>query len=371
MARYTTQVRTICEKYAGRENAGDFDEIDQIIADSREKIFTADYPIYEGGSKAALETKILKHYYMREIGLETVGIWKHYLNTRMLEIMPFYVDYWQNSLNRLKIDGTVDLHRIIEETGTEAGTNTGTRDISGTDSKTYGKANTRSGNISTQDATANTKTGSIETADATASTKTGSISQGGTDTNVKTGSEQMGYNSTETRTPNTTTKDKYSDTPQNTLENVDQDTYLTNYRVVTETGTEGTAKTGTDTKTFQQVQDQRTLNTTETYNQVKDQKSGTITETFNQVKDQKSGSVTETFNSVKDQESGTDTGSSESTQTDDFARTGEHHFTRTEDTTGIGSSAELIAARAKILELLVNVDMMIISDLSDLFMRIY
>ena len=342
LAKYTTEVRSICEHYAGREEAGEFDDIDEIIGLARSHIFTVNYPIWENGSKSELETKILRHYYTREIGLETVGLWKHFLNTRMLEIMPYYVDYFNQSLNKLNIDGTVDLTKIINEEGSESGTNTGTRNIESTTDLDYGKNTTKTGNISTEDTTANTKSGSTALS--------------GNDVNVRSGSERTTFNDTSTRTPNLTEKNKYSDTPQGTLTNVDQDNYLTDYRNISQTGTETTAKTGYDDLTYNNVTDTLTHGKTETYNNVKDQKSGTVTETFNSVKEQEGGSDTEEKNSL---------------QTDDFANTGEHEYERTERITGIDNAYNLVMAKEKILNLLVNIDVMIISDLSDLFMRIY
>ena len=91
MSKYTTEVRYICEMHSGFP----VDEMqdhtpDEIISASRSKIFDFSYPIYESGHKPELETKILKHYYTREIGAETVGLWKLWLNDTLNLIMPKY-----------------------------------------------------------------------------------------------------------------------------------------------------------------------------------------------------------------------------------------------------------------------------------------
>lgn len=49
-----------------------------------------DYPIFEESYRSKLNEKILNHYYMREIGFETAGLFKRYLNVKMNEIMPYY-----------------------------------------------------------------------------------------------------------------------------------------------------------------------------------------------------------------------------------------------------------------------------------------
>lgn len=49
-----------------------------------------DYPIFDENYRSKLNEKILNHYYMREIGFETAGLFKRYLNVKMNEIMPYY-----------------------------------------------------------------------------------------------------------------------------------------------------------------------------------------------------------------------------------------------------------------------------------------
>lgn len=91
MSDYTTQLRFICESYAGRTAEGSvFDDIDTIIDNSRSKVFDFDYPIFDESYKPELETKIINHFYTQEIGQETVGLFKQRLKTKMREIMPYY-----------------------------------------------------------------------------------------------------------------------------------------------------------------------------------------------------------------------------------------------------------------------------------------
>lgn len=90
MSKYTTEVRTICENYAGYSHYSGGMNVSDIIEKSRTKIFDFSFPIFDEKYRSVLETKILKHYYTREIGLETVGLWKLKLDTKMNEIMPYY-----------------------------------------------------------------------------------------------------------------------------------------------------------------------------------------------------------------------------------------------------------------------------------------
>ena len=56
------------------------------------------FPIFDENYRSVLETKILRHYYTREIGFETVGLWKHYLKTKLNEIMPKYNKLYEASI---------------------------------------------------------------------------------------------------------------------------------------------------------------------------------------------------------------------------------------------------------------------------------
>lgn len=89
MSKYTTEVRFICETYAGYDESQGERKVDEIIEEARGHIFDY-YPIFDEAYRPVLERKILRHYYTREIGLETVGLWKLHLNTKMQEIMPYF-----------------------------------------------------------------------------------------------------------------------------------------------------------------------------------------------------------------------------------------------------------------------------------------
>ncbi len=50
----------------------------------------SDYPIFDESYRPLLNRKIIDHYAMYEIGLETESMFKFALNRRMREIMPYY-----------------------------------------------------------------------------------------------------------------------------------------------------------------------------------------------------------------------------------------------------------------------------------------
>lgn len=48
------------------------------------------YPIFDENYRSTLNKKILDHYLMSEIGLETPALFNHYLGSKLNEIMPYY-----------------------------------------------------------------------------------------------------------------------------------------------------------------------------------------------------------------------------------------------------------------------------------------
>ena len=102
MSKYTTEVRYICESYAGLAESVGYDSIEEVVDKAYPKIFNTDkIPMFNGESeahRALLFKKILLHYYTREIGYETVGLWKLKLNQKMMEIMPYYNQLYESEL---------------------------------------------------------------------------------------------------------------------------------------------------------------------------------------------------------------------------------------------------------------------------------
>ena len=127
MSNYTTKVRNICEMYAGLSESVGANSVDNVISNARVKVFNFEYPIFDENYRSVLETKILKHYYTREIGAETVGLWKLWLNTRLNEIMPYYNELYKST--KFEYNPMNDVNITREHTG--EGTNKGEIKING------------------------------------------------------------------------------------------------------------------------------------------------------------------------------------------------------------------------------------------------
>lgn len=78
MAKYTTFLKT--------------------LVDSGFDIGLEDYPIWDEEYRAVLNKKIVDHYYFREIGMETPGLFRFYLNRTMHEIMPYYNQLYKTTV---------------------------------------------------------------------------------------------------------------------------------------------------------------------------------------------------------------------------------------------------------------------------------
>ena len=169
MSRYTTEVRWIMESKSGlTEEELKTASVDDIISAARDN-FVLSWPAYNDTWKDLIESFIYKYYYTREIGFETVGLWKLKLETRLSEIADKYgviIDAIENTYDSetQKYNMTKLLYNI--------------------DVEMYGKTET-SGE----------------------------------------------------------SKDKYSDTPQGSLTNVENDTYLTDYRNIESGGEQETTST--------------------------------------------------------------------------------------------------------------------------------
>lgn len=294
MSKYTTEVRFICENYAGYDESQDY-PINTVIEKSREKVFDFDFPIYDESYRSVLETKILKHYYTREIGFETVALWKHWLDMRLNEIMPYY--------NQLYYSETLKFNPYYDVDFTTNGQKKSDYD------ETHGDEGT-SKNVRTDNLNEAT---SSETVTTTNATRTDNLAHHDTTTNLNTH------------------YDIYSDTPQGALTGVDSETYITNARKITDNGTE--TNDGTNTGTVGNTGTQKATGSGSTAN------TGTQTNEGNT----------------------TNNGSKNYTNTDDYL----------EHVAGKRSYATYSAMLEEFRETFLNIDTMIINELSDLFMNVW
>lgn len=86
---------------------------------------TDKYPIWDENHRPELEKKIVEHYAMRQIGFETFGRFKHEVNVRMREIMPYYVDLWKTTQFEYNPIENYSMKEGSEDDVTSSGTSEG------------------------------------------------------------------------------------------------------------------------------------------------------------------------------------------------------------------------------------------------------
>lgn len=161
MSKYTTELRFICETSVGYEESQGYDKVEDIIQAAIPIIFNFDFPIFDEKYRNVLCTKIIKHYYTREISEETLGLWRLRLNAKMNEIMPYYnklYEAWSAEFNPLydtDITTNHQLDRNNQQTGDstvyDLYSDTPQGALTGVDNENY----LTSANKSTTDATTN------------------------------------------------------------------------------------------------------------------------------------------------------------------------------------------------------------------------
>ena len=312
MSKYTTEVRFICETEAGLAESVGYSKVDDVLDKSWNKIFdTGDWEIYDEEYRPILCKKILKHFYTREIGAETAGLWKLWLNQRMAEIMPYYNQLYKSTL--------FEFNPLYD-----------------TDYKTEGNRKTDEGEQSGRETKSDyTRTDDLQ------SKRTDDLTSQRTDNlnSTRTDNLQQVRNDDLHETTSNTRYDLYSDTPQGALTGVESETYLTNARKVTDNGSRD--NTGTQTTDNTGTQDLKNTGT--------------------QTVDNTGTQTVENTGTVNNKGNDTENSKRVLNNTQDYA---EHVIGKR----GTQSYAKMIM---ELRDSFINIDMMIIDELNDLFFNLW
>ena len=176
MSKYTTEVRYICEAEAGYTESQGYNKVKDILDECWNKIFDFEFPIFDETYRPILCKKILKHYYTREIGFETAGLWKLKLDMTMNEIMPYYNELYKSANLEYNPLYDADYRRIHEGSGSGEGERSETRVNSGTRGGTDSRHNVNKYSDTPQGALVNVEAGTYLT-NATVDDSSGSYSQ--------------------------------------------------------------------------------------------------------------------------------------------------------------------------------------------------
>lgn len=195
---------------AGEREMTGFLKKKNVIDRSFQKVFDFEYPIFDEAYRPVLEKKILNHYYMREIGAETIGLWQHYLDQKLNEVMPYYNQLYESQLLEFNplydVDLTTEFEREEDRTATTK-SKTDTTD----ESKSTGKETTDTGTVGSdtikETGSADTSSLSTTTDDGRSTSETSTSSKATSDSSSDTNNKHDNW-------------DLSLDTPQGSLTNM-------------------------------------------------------------------------------------------------------------------------------------------------------
>lgn len=363
MSKYTTEVRYLCETAAGLDESKGFNNIDSILTQAAPQIFNFTFPIFDENYRLPLEKTILRHYYTREISEETVGLWKLRLWDRLSLIMPYY--------NKLYLSETLEFNPLYDvdytrtsttELGgsnTQNDTESSTRQVTAESERSETSANTETRNLSDQ------HTGTDKTENDTTVTDTKNLTDRKTGTQTEERDLEDTHTGQNSSTGSNTQRNLFSDTPQGALTGVENETYLTDARKITDSSSSSGSDSYTDGHTGT---DETTFNTTDTH-------TGTDTAVTD-------GEQLRTVNLTDTQtgtvgNSGTTSGSDSSEQNETGSRTIQGRGTVNNTTEfvehviGKQGSLSYVQMIKEYRDALINIDQMILDELSDLFIALW
>ena len=315
MSKYTTEVRFICEQKAGLTESVGFNGINDVLDKSWDKIFTKNWEMFDESYRKILCEKILRSYYTREIGAETVGLWQLWMDSTLCEIMPMYNQLYKTTIYEFNPLYNTDM------------TTTFTKSTKGTDNKTG--TSTGSGNV-------NTKNNHVKEDNYIKTDNLTTIDSGKSEiNNTRNGTKTNTHNDNQNET------NKYNDTPQGGLSDIESNSYLTDIRMINKdnTATDSSTETAKDISTG--------ISSSTNTNKGKTENSGTTTNNEYSISDSST------------QESSTEHGISETLEE------------WTEKVIGKNNSENYGQLLIDFRKSIINIDKMIIDELKPLFMQLW
>ena len=389
MSKYTTQLRYICEAKAGlTESTSDFTA---VINASYDKIIHPDTPLFDPAYAPVLYKKIIKHYYFDEIAHETVGQFIMRINIKLDEILPYYNMLYKSAA--LDFNPFYDVDYTVEGNREDNNTDNRTRTDDLQSQRTDDLETLRTDNLQMErtDDLETLRTDNLQTerTDDLETLRTDNLQTERTDDLETLRTDNLQSQRTDNlqsqRTDNlanhaeSTSYDLFSDTPEGSLSGVDQENYLSTAKKVTSeadgtnTGTQTTADTGTQVTadTGTQKTENSGTQTVENTGTQKTENSGTQTvENTGTQKTENSGTQTvENTGTQKTENSGTQTVANTGTQTNNaiihnINEYAEHVF-------GKRGSTSYSKMLQEFRDTFINIDMLIINELKNMFMGVY
>lgn len=116
MAQDTIQLRTFVTQWV--KDAGYYNqtmpEWKQDFSPAYARLGLDEYPIYDESKRRQLNDKFIRHYWMREIGCETVGHFCLWCSNTFNEIMPYYNKMYETELLNVEHLLGIKRHKVVD-----------------------------------------------------------------------------------------------------------------------------------------------------------------------------------------------------------------------------------------------------------------
>ena len=116
MAQDTVQMRKFVTQWV--KDAGAYDnskpEWKQDFSTAYARMGLDEYPIYDESKRKQLNDKFIRHYWMREIGCETVGHFCLWCSNTFNEIMPYYNKLYEAELLNVEHLLGIKRHKVVD-----------------------------------------------------------------------------------------------------------------------------------------------------------------------------------------------------------------------------------------------------------------
>lgn len=116
MAQDTIQLRTFVTQWV--KDAGFYNptipEWKQDFSPAYARLGLDEYPIYDESKRRQLNDKFIRHYWMREIGCETVGHFCLWCSNTFNEIMPYYNKMYETELLNVEHLLGIKRHKVVD-----------------------------------------------------------------------------------------------------------------------------------------------------------------------------------------------------------------------------------------------------------------
>ena len=196
MSEYTIEVREVVDMFSNSK-----DDLNTRIKTALPSIFNFDFPIWIESYRSILEEKIIRHFFTREIGLETIELWQFYLAEKLNLIMPYYNKVYETTvkdydyMNTVEYTDTFNVNKnennkaeVLSNgsgktTGTENGNTTSNGSTNESSTSNLYHSDFPQGNV-------NTSTDYITSGDSTTATASGSSANQSTSANSNSSSSE-------------------------------------------------------------------------------------------------------------------------------------------------------------------------------------